>query len=161
MTNPIVKLCRSFVAFNVLAVGIVAAFVLAESSSGQVGSSTTAPNRTEILFLGTAGVKSYFPGLVFAPADLDRYCLAPADGKSNSINSVLSPCKNSTSNSNSDEPRTVASYGITAAKFDKWFDGAMTKGFERKERSFSEKCKCLYLRKRVLSAPTSCASKAR
>jgi len=47
-----------------------------------------------------AGVKSYFPGLVFAPADLDRYCLAPADGKSNSINSVLSPCKNSTSNSN-------------------------------------------------------------
>src|SRR5438105_9005223 len=37
---------------------------------------------------------------VFAPADLDRYCLAGADGKSNNINNVLSPCKNSARDSN-------------------------------------------------------------
>ena len=55
MTNPILKLCRSRVTFSVAAVGIVAVFLLAESSLGQVGSSASTPNRTEILFLGTAG----------------------------------------------------------------------------------------------------------
>ena len=39
-----------------------------------------------------SGVKKYFPGPVFAPADLDRYCIGPVDGKSNSINNVSS-CK--------------------------------------------------------------------
>lgn len=46
-----------------------------------------------------SGVKKYFPGPVFAPADLDRYCLGPVDGKSSSINN-LSPCKNSAADSN-------------------------------------------------------------
>src|SRR5579884_1207895 len=55
MTSPILKLCRSCVTFSVAAVGIVAVFVLSKSSLGQAGSSAASPNRTEILFLGTAG----------------------------------------------------------------------------------------------------------
>jgi ribonuclease BN (tRNA processing enzyme) len=43
-----------------------------------------------------SGVKSYFAGPVFAPADLDRYCLASA-GKSNDDSSVLQPCGDSNS----------------------------------------------------------------
>lgn len=38
-----------------------------------------------------AAVKNNFAGPVFAPADLDRYCLVSADGKSNS-NAALAPC---------------------------------------------------------------------
>lgn len=40
-----------------------------------------------------AKVKEHFSGPVFAPADLDRYCLAP-DGKSQSDSTVLSSCGN-------------------------------------------------------------------
>ena len=39
----------------VLAFGLLIAFALVESAIGQIGSSTETPNRTEILFLGTAG----------------------------------------------------------------------------------------------------------
>src|SRR5579885_3422019 len=46
-----------------------------------------------------SGVKSYFAGLVFAPADLDRYCLGPADEQSKSINNVLISCTNSSRDS--------------------------------------------------------------
>jgi hypothetical protein len=42
------------------------------------------------------GAKSYFSGPVFAPADLDRYCLVSA-GKSNDDSSVLQPCGDSNS----------------------------------------------------------------
>jgi len=57
MANPIVKLCSTRLTCRVIAVGIIAAFGLAVagSSAGQAGSSAAAPNRTEILFLGTAG----------------------------------------------------------------------------------------------------------
>src|SRR5690348_328869 len=40
-----------------------------------------------------AKVKEHFSGPVFAPADLDRYCLAP-NGKSQSNSNVLSSCGN-------------------------------------------------------------------
>ena len=40
-----------------------------------------------------AVVKKYFSGPVFAPADLDRYCLSPADGKSSHEGSVVAPCR--------------------------------------------------------------------
>lgn len=49
------KFTLSRVALRVVAVGIVAAFSFAGSAVGQAGSSARAPNRTEILFLGTAG----------------------------------------------------------------------------------------------------------
>src|SRR5690242_21373313 len=55
MANPVVKLCRSCVTFSVVTVGIVAVLGLAESTIGQTSPSTAAPNRTEVLFLGTAG----------------------------------------------------------------------------------------------------------
>src|SRR5690349_24316489 len=57
MANSILKLCRTRLTCRVIAVGIVAAFGLAGagSTAGQAGSSAAAPNRTEILFLGTAG----------------------------------------------------------------------------------------------------------
>ena len=57
MANPIVKLCSTRLTCRVIAVGIIAAFGLAVagSSAGQAGSSAAAPNRTEILFVGTAG----------------------------------------------------------------------------------------------------------
>jgi hypothetical protein len=45
-----------------------------------------------------SGVKKHFPGPVFAPADLDRYCVGASNGKSNS--NVLSPCEGSARDSN-------------------------------------------------------------
>lgn len=54
-TNPIVKLYRSRSTLPVVAVGIVVAFALSGSATGQNGSPVGAPNRTELLFLGTAG----------------------------------------------------------------------------------------------------------
>lgn len=51
-----------------------------------------------------SGVKKYFAGTVFAPADLDRYCLAP-NGDSHTSN-VLSLCGNTTELQNSGESGT-------------------------------------------------------
>lgn len=39
-----------------------------------------------------AAVKKNFSGPVFAPADLDRYCLVPAGTKTNNNHTVLGPC---------------------------------------------------------------------
>ncbi|HKR30106.1 MAG TPA: MBL fold metallo-hydrolase [Terriglobales bacterium] len=41
-----------------------------------------------------SGAKRYFPGPVFAPADLDRYCLG-LSGKSNDNTRILAPCETS------------------------------------------------------------------
>jgi len=42
-----------------------------------------------------AAVEKNFSGPVFAPADLDRYCLAAVDPKPNKNQTVLGPCANS------------------------------------------------------------------
>ena len=47
-----------------------------------------------------SGAKSNFSGPVFAPADLDRYCLASA-GKSKDDGNVLKPCGDAARDSNS------------------------------------------------------------
>ena len=47
-----------------------------------------------------SGVKNYFPGSVFAPADLDRYCLGLA-GKSNDDSNLVRRCGDSARDSNS------------------------------------------------------------
>lgn len=51
-----------------------------------------------------SGVKSSFSGQVFAPADLDRYCLGPSGPKSNPGN-VLAPCEGSAKQSGADAPQ--------------------------------------------------------
>ena len=55
MANLLMKRRSSRLMRRVVAVGIAAVFGLPGSTTGQAGSSAGAPNRTEILFLGTAG----------------------------------------------------------------------------------------------------------